>query len=212
MVSSKSKFLICGTKKNNILWIVSVLTIFLFFSQIPFVEAQNSDENDSESSWGEIIGWIVGIVIVSVIVPLVKMRNTRKLLKHKELFRRPSFFVKKIKWTKSNITYAVLFDKEQILFVHADKITKAPKESRVDEILNMSKHNFQILWEYVTNIGVNDSEEGISGARAGEFTFEFNGKTEKFDIMYGQDFSECEKIIKRFWPPRGSLPKGYDLL
>jgi len=211
MVSSKSKFLICGTKRNKVLWIVSVLVIFLFFSQIPFVEAQNSNEDDSDFSWGEIIGWIIGIVVVSVFAPLIKKRNTKKLLKHKELFLRPSFFVKKIKWTKSNITYAVLFDKERILFVHADKITKAPKESRVDEILNMSKHNFQILWEEVTNIEVNDSEEGINGIRAGELIFESKGKTEKFDIMYSQDFNECKQIIKPFWPPRGSLPKGYEV-
>jgi len=168
-------------------------------------------ERDEGGIWdySELIAIAVVVVIISVIIPTIKKRNTQKLLKQKEQFRRHSFFVKKTRYTGTNITYAVLFDKERILFVHSHKITKAPKESNVDEILKMSKHNFQILWEEVKKFEVNDSSEGSEGARTGELIVEWKERKEKFDITYGQDFKECEKTIKTFWPPRGSMPKGY---
>ena len=147
-----------------------------------------------------IYGGIAAFMVV--VIPWIKKRNTRKLLKQKEQFRRPSFFVKKTRLTKTSITYAVLFDKERILFVHSHKITKAPKESSVDEILKMSEHNFQILWDDITKLNVNDSGEGSEGVRTGELIIEWKERKEKFDITYGQDFKECEKIIKPFGPSK----------
>jgi tetratricopeptide (TPR) repeat protein len=148
-------------------------------------------------------------VIMSVIIPKIKKQNTQKLLKQKEQFRRLFFFVKKTSFTRTSITYAMLFDKEQILFVHSHKMTKLQKESSVNEILKMSEHNFQILWEEVKKLEVNHSDEGSDGARTGELKVEWKERKEKFDIVYGQDFKGCEKIIKTFWPPSGSMPKEY---
>jgi hypothetical protein len=177
--------------------------IYNLAEQQEFEEISQIDENqeDSEPSWGSIIGIIIGVVIVSVIGPWIKKRNTKNLLKKKELFRRPSFFVKQIRWTSSNITYAVLFDKEGILLVHAQKIKKAPKESTIFEIIKMSKHNVYIPWGNVSQLEFVKNEEGSDGARAGTFHIESTSYKGNFDISLGQDFDECQKIGRLFWPP-----------
>ena len=171
------------------------------------VYGQGDSDEESESPWGVIIGTIVGIVIVSIIVPKIKKRHTQKLLKQKELFRRPSFFVQKIRWTGSNITFAVLFDNEQILFVHAHKISKAPKDLDVDEILNMSKHNFQIPINEIKSIVLEENTEGPNGARTGILHVESKEYKGEFDINAGQDLQECQETVNKFWSTSGTLPK-----
>jgi len=178
-----------------------------------FDSAQNNKDlvleaqEESETSWGPIIGAIVGGIIVSVIVPKIKKHHTQKLLKHKELFRRPSFFVQKIRWIGSNITFAVLFDNERILFVHAHKISKAPKDSSIDEILSMSEHNFQIPIDEITSIVLEENTEGPNGERAGILHVESEEYNGEFDINAGQDLQECQETVTNFRPTGGALSR-----
>ena len=120
----------------------------------------------------------------------------------KELFKRPSFFVQKIRWTGTNLTFAVLFDKERILFVHAHKLSKAPKDLSIDEILKMSKHNFQIPMEEITLMNLVESKEGVNGARSGVFYVDTKEFNEEFDVMAGQDLKDCQEVIDEFWIPK----------
>ena len=166
-----------------------------------------NEEDDSEPSWEAIIGIAVVGTIVPVLVSKIKKHHTQKLSKKKELFRRPSFFVQKIRWTGSNITFAVLFDNERILFVHAHKISKAPKDSSIDEILSMSKHNFQIPMDEITSIRLEENTEGPNGPRAGILHVKSKEYKGEFDIMAGQDLQECQETVNKFWSPSGTLPK-----
>jgi len=167
---------------------------------------QINEEDDSESSWSPLIGVIIGGIIVASI-PWIRNRKTKNHLKKKKLFQRPSFFVKKIKFASFNTTYAVLFDNERILFVHAQKISKAPKESTVEEIINMSEQNFQIPMDEITSIVLEENTEGPNGVRAGILHVESEEYNGEFDIMAGQDLQECQETVTNFWPTYGALSR-----
>ncbi|MDH3766575.1 MAG: hypothetical protein OER82_12320 [Nitrosopumilus sp.] len=178
---------------------VLVISVILLSVGNYQIQAQTpEDETEEDSPWGTIIGVIIGIAIISVIGPAIKKRHTKKLLKEKELFRRPSFFVQKIRYTGLNITYAILFDTERILFVHAHKISKAPKESSVEEILAMSKHNFLIPIDEIISTALTENTEGPNGARSGILEINSKGYKGSFDIMKGQKFTECREIVDKF--------------
>lgn len=162
-------------------------------------------EDGTSSQWKEITGIILGAIIASVIAPLIKKRHAKKLIIKKELFKKPSFFVQKIRWSGTNLTFAVLFDNERILFVHAHEITKAPKDSALEEILKMSKHNFQISLEEIMVLDLIDDEEGYNGVRAGILYVDSKRFHGEFDVMAGQELSNCKKILGAFWPPK-NLP------
>ena len=196
-------------KKPITIGMIAVIPILAFLLIIiPYsVYGQGDSEEETVPSWGAVIGIIAAIITTAVIAPRIKKRNTNKLLKQKELFRRSSFFVQKIRWTGSNITFAVLFDNERILFVHSHKISKAPKESSVEEILEMSKHNFQIPINEISLIEVAENTEGSNGARTGVLIVDSKEYKGEFDINAGQDFQECQAIVNNFCPKRDTLSK-----
>jgi len=175
-----------------------IFLVVLFLVECSNAFGQEFEEG-SGSPWGEITGIILGIIITSVVAPLIKKRHTRKLMVKKELFKRPSFFVQKIRWTGTNLTFAVLFDTERVLFVHAHKIKKAPKDSTVEEILSMSKHNFQIPLEEIMVLDLINDEEGYNGVRSGILYVDSKRFAGEFDVMAGQELCECKKIIDDFW-------------
>ena len=183
-----------------------MLLVVLFLVEFSSAFGQEIEEG-SVSQWKEIAGIILGAIITSVIAPLIKKRHTKKLMVKKELFKRPSFFVQKIRWTGTNLTFAVLFEKERILFVHAHKIKKATKDSSLEEILKMSQHNFQIPLDEIMVLDLIDDEEGYNGVRAGILYVDSKRIHGEFDVMAGQELSECQRIIDDFWIPKNLTQK-----
>ena len=140
--------------------------------------------------------------ITSYFMYYIKKRRQKHIRKAGQIIHEPSFSVLKIRWTGSNITYLVIFDKERILFIRPDKISAGRLDWSLDEILKMDKYNFEILYDEITTIELNHSTAGVNGARAGKMIISYKNHQNSFDILVTESFEYCKKLIMDFLPSK----------
>jgi hypothetical protein len=65
----------------------------------------------------------------------------------------------------------------------------------VDELINLDKNNFVLLYEEIFKIHIDNSVLSINGARTGKLIIE-GKKKEQYDISVNQKYADCENIVK----------------
>ena len=135
-----------------------------------------------------------------------KKRRQKHIQKTKEIISEPSFSVLKIRWGGSNITYQVIFDKERILFIRPDKISRDSSHLPLDEILKMDKKNFEIPFNEIKKIEFKDSTIGIHDTRAGKMIIDSEKYKGPFDILESESLSDCIDLTTKFLQHKVSKP------
>ncbi len=74
-------------------------------------------------------------------------------------------------------------------------------EKSPEELLQMDKHNFELLYGDIIKIMMKDSTFTLNGARAGVMVIT-GKKKEQFDIAPNQNFQECYKAVSVLLPDK----------
>jgi len=140
--------------------------------------------------------------VISYAFYYVKKRRQKYIRKTRQIINEPSFSVLKIRWSGSNITYQVIFDKERLLFIRPDKILTDRLNLSLDEIFMMDKLNFEIPFADITKIELKHSTYGVNGVRAGKLIINYKNHDNSFDILPSESFDRCKKLFMQLLPSK----------
>jgi hypothetical protein len=82
-----------------------------------------------------------------------------------------------------------------------DEKIKSFNDMSIEDLIQMDKNNFELLYGEIINIDIKRSSFSLNGARTGLLTIE-SKKKENFEIAPNQNYEDCHKTLQLILPEK----------